>query len=80
MNRSGFSGIGGVCLHVLTMSTIAVVEVLWKAPQGAIKRNLVVASDRLIGQVETSASGSVLISTPTGYGKTLVYLPLPVAK
>ena len=31
------------------------------------------------GHVDTLASGSVLVSAPTGYGKTLVYLPLPVA-
>ena len=32
------------------MFTVAMVEVLWKDLQGATKRNLVVASDRLVGR------------------------------
>ena len=35
---------------MLTMSTVAMVEVLWKVPPGVIEKNLVVASNRLVGR------------------------------
>ena len=69
------------------MSTVAVV--LRKAPPDVIERNLTLASDRLVGdrpklqQLEAAMSilqgKDVLVSLPTGYGKTLIYQLLPVA-
>lgn len=71
------------------MSTVAVVEALRKVPPGVIERNIVVASNRLVGgkpkpqQLEACLSilqgKDVLVCLPTGYGKTLVYQLLPIA-
>ena len=61
------------------MSTVAVVEVLWKDSQGITKRNLAVASDSLVGMLKLQHPESVLVSALNSYIKTLICLPLPVA-
>lgn len=37
---------------MLTMSMVAMVELLWKDPQSVVKRNLAVASERLVGMLK----------------------------
>ena len=57
-----------------TISTVTVVEVCRKATSRVIEKNLTVAGNSLVGtgQAETPATGSMLVSTLTSYGKTLV--------
>ena len=63
---------------LLTMSTVDVVGVLRKVPPDITEKNQAVDSNRLGVGKKNQHLDSVLVSASTGYGRTLVYQPLPV--
>ena len=63
------------------MSTVTMVQVVGKVLPHVIERNLASSGGQQAGgQAETPvANWKLFVRAPTGYGKTLVYQPLPVA-